>query len=300
MRQIGTLPGLDEARRFADYLLTLGVRMRLDERPDGFALWVYDEDRVALARRELEGFRAAPDDPRYRSARPSADAIRRESDRLDRQYRKNVRDLRTRWSSPNLRRRPLTVALIALSAAVFIGERWPDAPVRIDEYLTFDTLRIDPLGRPTRSGLDDIRRGQVWRLVTPIFLHGNGMHLLFNMWALSAIGTLIEYRRGTAALAVLVLVSAVASNLGEFLYLQESGRSLATFRGMSGVVYALFGYVWMKGKYEPMEGMILHPSSIQVMLFWLVLCMTGAMGPIANAAHVVGLAAGVLFGLARY
>jgi GlpG protein len=45
--------------------------------------------------------------------------------------------------------------------------------------------------------------------------------------------------------------------------------------------------------------MILHPSSVQTMLFWLVLCMTGVLGNIANAAHVVGLAAGILCGLSR-
>ena len=72
-----------------------------------------------------------------------------------------------------------------------------------------------------------------------------------------------------------------------------------TFGGMSGVVYALFGYVWMKGRYEPEQGMILHPSTVQTMLLWLVLCMTGFLGNIANAAHVVGLVAGILFGLAR-
>jgi GlpG protein len=37
-----------------------------------------------------------------------------------------------------------------------------------------------------------------------------------------------------------------------------------------------------------------------MMLLWLVLCMTGVMGPIANAAHVVGLVVGIVFGLCRY
>jgi GlpG protein len=46
--------------------------------------------------------------------------------------------------------------------------------------------------------------------------------------------------------------------------------------------------------------MILHPNSITMVLLWLALCMTGWMGPIANAAHVVGLLVGVAFGVVRY
>ena len=48
----------------------------------------------------------------------------------------------------------------------------------------------------------------------------------------------------------------------------------------------------MKGLYQPEQGMILHPNTVKIMLVWLVLCMTGAIGPIANAAHFVGLRRG--------
>ena len=68
---------------------------------------------------------------------------------------------------------------------------------------------------------------------------------------------------------------------------------------MSGVVYALFGYIWMKGQNEPEQGMILHPSTVQTMLFWLVLCMMGWVGNVANTAHVVGVAVGIVCGLAQ-
>jgi hypothetical protein len=32
------------------------------------------------------------------------------------------------------------------------------------------------------------------------------------------------------------------------------------------------------------------------MIFWLVLCMTGQIGPIANTAHLVGLGVGMVEG----
>jgi GlpG protein len=66
---------------------------------------------------------------------------------------------------------------------------------------------------------------------------------------------------------------------------------------MSGVIYALFGYVWMKGMYQPEQRMAVHPNNVNIMLIWLVVCMTGMIGPVGNAAHFVGLAVGVVFGL---
>ena len=36
------------------------------------------------------------------------------------------------------------------------------------------------------------------------------------------------------------------------------------------------------------------------MLMWLVVCMTAGVGQIANAAHFVGLVAGVAFGVLRF
>jgi GlpG protein len=69
---------------------------------------------------------------------------------------------------------------------------------------------------------------------------------------------------------------------------------------MSGVVYALFGYIWMKSYYEPEQGLFMHPNNVNLMLLWLVLCMTGVVGQIANAAHFVGLMVGVALAALRF
>jgi rhomboid protease GlpG len=300
VRQIGTLSKVDEARQFSDHLLTLGMTTRIEERPDGWAIWVYNEDHVAQARQELDAFQKNPDDPRYHLAETSARAIQRESQRLDQQFHKNYREMRGRWDRPNLRRRPLTFLLIVICVVVYLATRTRSHGAEVLLRLTFTSFVIDDAGQLHDRGMEGIFRGEVWRLITPIFLHGNALHILFNLWALSALGTLIEYRRGTRALLALVFLSAITSNVGQYAYLLLVHRSLEIFGGMSGVVYALFGYVWMKGRHEPEQGMILHPSSVQTMLFWLVLCMTGLVGNIANAAHVIGLVVGILFGLARF
>src|SRR5262249_15911482 len=144
--------------------------------------------------------------------------------------------------------------------------------------------------------------GEVWRLVTPIFMHFGLqgipiIHLLFNMGWLVALGTMIELRRDSLTLALVVLVTAIVSNLAEYAYMDRYLEKYYVFGGMSGVVYGLFGYIWMKSLYEPEQGMILHPNSVSIMLIWLVLCMTGILGPVANAAHVAGLIAGIILGV---
>ena len=60
MRQIGTLPNEDEARRLSDHLTALGMSTRLIPEGDGWALWVHHEDHVPQARQELEEFRKEP------------------------------------------------------------------------------------------------------------------------------------------------------------------------------------------------------------------------------------------------
>jgi GlpG protein len=302
VRQLGTLPKELDPKVFADYLLTLGMRTRVDERPDGWSLWIYNEDHLPRAREELTGYLSAPDDPRYHSAVDSAKTIRREEKQLDHKFRKNFREAADIWGYPTVRRRPVTVLLSVVCVAVFFLLETKTNRHKVEHTLRFSTNGVDAQGNEYSNGIKDITRGEVWRLVTPSFLHFGILHLLLNMMALSALGTLIEIRRGSLRFALMVLILAVTSNIGEFLYWEklEPGKAHHLFGGMSGVLCGLFGYIWMKGLYEPEQGMTLHPNSVSFGLLWIVLCMTGVFGPIANAAHVVGLIMGVALGVLRY
>jgi GlpG protein len=300
VRQIGTLPRTLDPRVLGDHLLAQGMKARFDEQPDGWLVWIYNEDQLEKARAELQAYLDRPHDPRYAASARSAQEVRTREKKLDRAYQKNFRDVTDQWSGVRFRRRPLTIFLVAASVAVFLLEQSPTGS-KVVESLLLSTPVPGPEGGLTNDGLRHVLRGELWRLVTPIFLHFSPLHILFNCWATIALGTIIEARRGTARLLILVLVSAVVSNLGQF-YIAEQMRPGVPhlFGGLSGVVYALFGYAWMKSQYEPEQGMILHPNSVTMMLMWLVLCMTGALGPIANGAHVVGLVVGVVFGVCRF
>jgi GlpG protein len=297
LRQVGTLPKGIDTKVFADYLLTIGIKTRVDERPEGSLLWIYSEDHIARASEELQGYLSRPDDPRYQKAVDAAEAIRRREQERDKEFRKNYREVSDLWAHPGLRRRPLTIALVSICVAVFLLARQNGEHLKL--HLEIATPQIVE-GQLRDDGLHDILNGEVWRLVTPIFMHANIFHIFFNMWWLIDLGTLIEIRRGTLRLALLVLISAIISNVAQYFWMEHTDPGeWHRFLGMSGVVYALFGYIWMKGLYQPEQGMIMHPNTISIMLLWLVLCMTGVMGQIGNAAHFMGLVVGVAFGVLR-
>ncbi len=291
------MPKTLDPKGFADYLLSLGMKTRIDDRPGGWDVWIYDENHIQQARDELQSYLSHPYDPRYQEATRTAETIRRNQKQLDKQFRKNYRDAADVWGYPSLRRRPLTTAMIAICVIVFVMQnvrRYDPLIARMH----FSSYTVDAQHNIHGFSLADIRHGEVWRLVTPIFMHSayNPLHIIFNLLWLRLLGTLIEVRRGTLRLAVLVLVSAAVSNYGQYLWMERMD-DVGPFLGMSGVVYALFGYIWMKGVYQPEHGMGVHPNTVNIMLLWLVLCMTGVLGSIANGAHVVGLVVGIVFGL---
>jgi GlpG protein len=299
------MPKEVDAQVFADYLLTLGMKVRVDERPDDYSLWIYNEDHLGRAREELSGFLSKPLDPRYKSAVDSAKTIRREERELEQKFRKNFREAADIWGYPSLRRRPVTTTMVAVCVVCFVLGQSRQNHLKLEDAFRFSTVVVDSEDKESNNGLKDIEHGEVWRLVTPIFLHFGILHIVFNMMWLSSLGTMIEVRRGSLRLAVMIILVAIGSNIGEFVYEQRAdpgGPQL--FGGFSGVVFGLFGYVWMKGLYEPEQGMILHPNTVTFGLLWIALCMTGAfttvLGPIANAAHVVGLIMGVALGVFKY
>lgn len=305
MRQAGTVPTERDARRLADYLLTQGIETKAEPDGDGFALWIRDEDRLDEAQRTLEEYRQSPEDPRYVEAHQKAQSVRGEKRRQEKVARKNYVDVRTMWSAP-ASRRPLTIGLILASIAVTVLTDRGQQIEPVFSKLAITEVRPVGLDRiQWTPGLPEIHRGEVWRLVTPMLLHMGWLHLIFNMLWMLDLGSQIEVRRGTWRLALIVLISAAVSNWLQYWYpLQFQGDRLfkpnPLFGGMSGVVYAMLGYVWMKTRLEPRLGLYLDPSTVTFMLIWLVVCFTGWLGPIANTAHLAGLLVGVAIGAGTY
>lgn len=140
-------------------------------------------------------------------------------------------------------------------------------------------------------------RGLWWQSISPIFLHFGFAHFAFNALWLIILGARIEQHNGALHLLLLVVVSAVLSNTAQYAW---SGSR--AFGGMSGVIYALLGYVYLRGRLNHIATYQLPNELVGFMVGWMLLCMTGLptllLGSgIANAAHSGGLLSGVALGL---
>jgi GlpG protein len=301
MRQAGTLSNREQAERLCDYLLTQGISAKADADGDSWAIWIHDEDQLPKAKALLQEFQADPNSAKYRSAAQTAESLRKQQARDDEQRRKNVIELRNRWgksSGP----RPLTMVLIGVSVLVTLATNFGKDFNEIQQAVMFQSLENDARGQLGAPGqIHDIFEGQIWRLVTPIFLHFRILHLVFNMFWLYDLGAMVEGKRGTLRYGLLVLAIAVLSNYGEYFIpeaLNMKADGIRIFGGMSGVNYGLFGYIWMKSQFDPLSGMRLSGQTVFIMLLWFVVCWIGVVGSIANWAHTVGLVVGIIIGYA--
>jgi GlpG protein len=281
MRLIGHLQNEASARTFAGYLLSLDIRNEVEPDSDGWAVWIHSEDHIEAGRQALAVFTQNPSDPKYLRAAEAAASLAQTRRRENAATARRVRTSDQIWSSSG--RTPLTLSLIGVCVLVtlFVGFN-----------PTLRDVRGLLISEWTRGWLPEVRSGQIWRLITPIFIHFSPSHLIFNMLVLRDLGAIVESRQGTRKLALLIPVLALGSNLGQYILAGPA------FGGMSGVLYGLFGYIWVRGQCDPASGLSLSSMTVVIMLVWFFLCLFGFLGDVANGTHAVGLAIGILWGAA--
>jgi GlpG protein len=192
------------------------------------------------------------------------------------------------------RRTPGVAAIVVLAVLLFpVG-----ATMQVDSLgAALRLLTIVPLEN-TANGFvsgrlaDVFTTGQLWRLVSPAWLHFSFAHLAFNLALIVYFGRRIERGAGTLVLLTSVAIIAAVSNVSQFL---ASGSPL--FGGLSGVAYGLFGFVVVRGRQRPHEDVWHLPIAFVVaMLVSLAVMASGITEPfglaIANVAHVGGLLCG--------
>lgn len=132
----------------------------------------------------------------------------------------------------------------------------------------------------------------VWRTLTPMFLHFGELHLIFNMLWLWYFGRQLESIQSTGSFLALVLVTSFVSNTTQYMV-----NDANNFGGMSGVVYGLVGYTWMIHKLMPKSYLVLNSNMLAFFVVALIAMEILASSLVATAAHVGGLVSGLTLGI---
>jgi rhomboid protease GluP len=144
-----------------------------------------------------------------------------------------------------------------------------------------------------------LQRGQYWRLLTSMFLHGGVVHILLNGWALYQIGALFEIWLGSKRMLATYFATGILASLTSVFWSELRGHPDQLGVGASGAIFgiigALIGFLARRrGRLNPAARSILSQ-----LLFWagINVFFLSNLGMIDNAAHIGGLLAGLLIGV---
>ncbi len=249
------------AQAFIDYMNTCGVKLS-SVQEEGITLWLEDATHYKIVEQELERFVRDPNHPRYQIASWQSGDI---SSKLQYQTSSLLPVLRDRTG-------PLTLTVIIAAIIVYVL-------MQLSE--NYAVLHL--LAWPAEN-----QKFQLWRWFSHILLHFTFWHILFNLFWWWYVGGLIEKQLGSGKLFVLTVVAALLSGW------MQASVSGVMFGGLSGVVYALIGYAWLRGERDVESGIYLERGLMSFAVLWLIIGYLDvfAMG-IANAAHLTGLLLGL-------
>jgi membrane associated rhomboid family serine protease len=138
-----------------------------------------------------------------------------------------------------------------------------------------------------------------WQLVTYAFLHGDMVHLFFNMFALYMFGQAIEELMGTRRFVVYYLVCVITAALAQLAVQKFMGVARPTV-GASGGVFGLllaYGMAFPRNKLMLLFPPIPMPAWLFVTLYGLIELYLGLFGRnsnVAHFAHLGGMAGGLV------
>jgi rhomboid protease GluP len=177
-----------------------------------------------------------------------------------------------------IRRYPATFGLIGVTILVFLAQLLGQALAGGDIVLYYGA-KIN----------ENLAAGEAWRLVTPIFLHANLLHIGVNMYSLWAIGPAVERFFGQARFLTAYLLSGIC---GVLLSLVMSPNASV---GASGAIFGLLGalatFLYL---HRATFGQLGATQLRQLVMVALINLGLGLMPGIDNWGHVGGLLAGVV------
>lgn len=177
----------------------------------------------------------------------------------------------------------VTYTLIAVTVLVYGAQMLSQALLQGDDLPFYYGGKINQF----------ILQGELWRLITPLFLHGSILHIGFNMYALYILGRGLEQAYGHGRFAALYFLGGFAGNVASFLL--SSAPSLGASTAVFGLVAAQGVFIYHNRK---LFGPQSTRSSLGNILFIIVLNLGMGISPnsgIDNWGHLGGLLGGLIF-----
>jgi rhomboid protease GluP len=137
-----------------------------------------------------------------------------------------------------------------------------------------------------------VAEGEVWRLLSSMFLHSGFVHLALNMLSLYFLGSFVEAAFGRGRFLALYLLSGLSGGIA-YLYFGVFGQPAV---GASGAIFGLLGgilgYALRRGTFSWQNPLIRQLLILLAINLWLGFSIPN----VSNTAHLGGLAGGLLFG----
>jgi len=139
-----------------------------------------------------------------------------------------------------------------------------------------------------------LEQGQYWRLLTSIFVHIGITHILMNSLGFLFAAALLEHNLGRKFFLFVYLSTGILASITSALWNERMVSA-----GASGAIFGLYGFLLAKlisaneQQRKMNEGLI-----ATILIYVLYNLIMGLTGNIDNAAHIGGLIAGIVLGVA--
>lgn len=180
----------------------------------------------------------------------------------------------------------VTYSIIGITVLIYILQL---LSVAVLGYAVYEIDWLEVYGARFNTA---IRAGELWRFITPIFLHGSVPHIFFNMYALLSIGTLLEKHFGHGRFLLLYLLGAFSGNVFSFLLTGENGYSVGASTAVFGLIAAEVAFFYHNRKLFGGQAKQAISNAVFIIAVNLFIGLTPG---IDNWGHVGGLLGGAIF-----
>ena len=153
--------------------------------------------------------------------------------------------------------------------------------------------RTGELSYMLSNNRDYVLSGQIYRLVTSMFVHADIYHIGFNMYALYALGPQVERYYGKWRFGLIYFISGLLGSLFSCVFMASNTYSV----GASGALFGLLGSIaYFTYYYRATIQGLLRSQVVPAIIMNLAI---GFMIPgIDIMAHIGGLIGGILMAMA--